>query len=70
MSLILAPTTPSTISIRILQLFQQPELASFSIASCLSIIQLLIIILIILTWISLEKLICKQQYLVFLESFR
>ena len=65
MSLILAPTTPSTLSIRILQLFQQPELASFSIASCLSIIQLLIIILIILTWISLEKLTCKQQYLVF-----
>ncbi len=65
MSLILAPTTPSTTSIRILQLFQQPELASFSIASCLSIIQLLTIVFIILIWISFEKLICKQQHLVF-----
>ena len=65
MSLILAPTTPSTTSIRILQLFQQPELASFSIASCLSIIQLLIIFLMILTWISFEKLIFKQQNFIF-----
>ena len=69
MSLILAPTTPSTISIRILQLFQQPELTSFSIASCLSIIQLLIIIFIILIWISFEKLICNQQYLIFYRYF-
>ena len=67
MSIILAPTTPSTTSIRILQFFQQPELTSFSLAASLSIIQLVSILLIVLFWIIGEKITCNQNFLICLR---
>ena len=61
MSLLLAPSTPSTLSVRILQIFQSSDMDSFFIASNLSLIQLLIIIILLIFWIVLEKII-KQKY--------
>ena len=61
MSLLLAPSTPSTLSVRILQIFQSSDMDSFFIASNLSLIQLLIIIFLLIVWIIFEKIV-KQQY--------
>ena len=57
MSLVLAPTTPSTLSIRILQQFAQPELSSYSLATCLSIFQFFLIFITIAIWLLIEKII-------------
>ena len=57
MSLVLAPTTPSTLSIRILQQFTQPELSSYSLATCLSILQFFLISIIIAIWLLIEKIV-------------
>ena len=57
MSLILAPSTPSTLAIRILQIYQSSDIDSFFIASNLALIQLLIIIILLLFWMILEKIV-------------
>ena len=62
MAFILAPSTPSTISIRIIDLFQTPDLNNLAIASCLSIFQFLLILFIIILWFLIEYF-CKQRYL-------
>ncbi len=62
MAFILAPSTPSTISIRIIDLFQTPDLNNLAIASCLSIFQFLLILLIIALWFFFEYLF-KQNFL-------
>ena len=65
MSLLLAPSTPSTLSVRILQIFQSSDMDSFFIASNLSLIQLLIIIILFIFWIILEKIIKLQYFYIF-----
>tara|TARA_B100000900_G_scaffold404308_1_gene412534 strand:+ start:202 stop:1887 length:1686 start_codon:yes stop_codon:yes gene_type:complete len=64
MSLLLAPSTPSTLSVRILQIFQSSDTESFFLASNLSLIQLLLIFTLFIFWIVLEKII-KQEYFYF-----
>ncbi len=66
MSLLLAPSTPSTLSVRILQIFQSSEIDSFFIASNLSLIQLLIIIFLLIFWIILEKIIKLKYFYIYL----
>ena len=61
MSLLLSPSTPSTLSVRILQVFQSSDIDSFFIASNLSLIQLLIIIILLKVWNFFEKII-KLKY--------
>jgi len=56
MSLLLAPSTPSTLAIRIFQIFQTSEADTIFVASNLALIQFFIIIALILLWIFLEKL--------------
>ncbi len=65
MSLLLAPSTPSTLSVRILQIFQSSDIDSFFIASNLSFIQLLIIIILLLFWVGIEKIIKHKNFYVF-----
>ena len=68
MSLLLAPSTPSTLSVRILQIFQSSDMDAFFIASNLSLIQLLIIIILLIFWIILEKIIkLKYFYILFIK---
>ena len=65
MSLILAPSTPSTLSVRILQIFQSSDMDSFFIASNLSLIQLFIIIILLIVWIFFEKIIKLKFFYIF-----
>ncbi len=68
MALLLAPSTPSTLSVRILQIFQSSDIDSFFIASNLSLIQLFIIIILLIVWIFLEKIIkLKYFYILFIK---
>ena len=68
MSLLLAQSTPSTLSVRILQIFQSSDMDSFFIASNLSLIQLLIIIILLIFWIILEKIFkLKYFYILFIK---
>ena len=68
MSLLLAPSTPSTLSVRILQIFQSSDMDSFFIASNLSLIQLFIIIILFIIWIFLEKITkLKYFYILFIK---
>ena len=68
MSLILAPSTPSTLAIRILQIYQSSDIDSFFIASNLALIQLLIIIILLLFWMILEKIVeHKLFFIVFMK---
>ncbi len=68
MSLLLAPSTPSTLSVRILQIFQSSDMDSFFIASNLSLIQLFIIIISLIVWIFFERIIkLKFFYIFFLK---
>ena len=62
MSLLLAPSTPSTLAIRIFQIYQGSEVDSIFVASNLALIQFCIIIALILFWIFLEKII-KQNFI-------
>ena len=62
MAYILAPSTPSTISIRILDLFQTPDVNNLAIASCLSLFQFLLILVLISIWVLVENF-CKQTFL-------
>ena len=66
MSLLLAPSTPSTLAIRIFQIFQTSEVNSIFIASNLALIQFCIIIALILFWIFLEKIIKQNFFYIFL----
>ncbi|MDC0093023.1 ABC transporter permease subunit [Alphaproteobacteria bacterium] len=66
MSLLLAPSTPSTLAIRIFQIFQNSELESIFVASNLALIQLCIIIALILFWILLERIIKQNFFFIFL----
>ena len=66
MSLLLAPSTPSTLAIRIFQIFQTSEVNSIFIASNLALIQFCIIIVLILLWIFLEKIIKQNFFYIFL----
>ena len=73
MSLLLAPSTPSTLSVRILQIFQSSDIDSFFIASNLSLIQLLIIIILLKVWIFFEKIIklkCFYNFFIKITSFK
>ena len=65
MSLLLAPSTPSTLSVRILQIFQSSDMDSFFIASNLSLIQLFIIIILLIVWIFFEKIIKLKFFYIF-----
>ena len=65
MSLILAPSTPSTLAIRILQIYQSSDIDSFFIASNLALIQLLIIIILLLFWMILEKIVEHKLFFIF-----
>lgn len=65
MSLILAPSTPSTLAIRILQIYQSSDIDSFFIASNLALIQLLIIIILLLSWMILERIIKHKLFFIF-----
>ena len=65
MSLILAPSTPSTLAIRILQIYQSSDIDSFFIASNLALIQLLIIIILLLFWMILEKIVGHKLFFIF-----
>ena len=56
MSYVLAPTTPSTLSIRIIELYQMPDIKNISLASCLSIIQFFLIIGMIGVWLACEMI--------------
>ncbi len=68
MSLLLAPSTPSTLSVRILQIFQSSDMDSFFIASNLSLIQLFIIIILHTIWIFFERIFkLKFFYIVFIK---
>ena len=65
MSLILAPSTPSTLAIRILQIYQSSDIDSFFIASNLALIQLLIIIILLLSWMILEIIVEHKLFFIF-----
>ena len=65
MSLILAPSTPSTLAIRILRIYQSSDIDSFFIASNLALIQLLIIIILLLSWMILEKIVRHKLFFIF-----
>ena len=65
MSLILAPSTPSTLAIRILQIYQSSDIDSFFIASNLALIQLLIIIILLLSWMILERIVEHKLFFIF-----
>ena len=60
MSLLLAPSTPSTLAIRILQYYQSSETDSLFIASNLALIQLFVIVILLLIWLLLEKLVSNK----------
>ena len=62
MSLLLAPSTPSTLAIQILQKYQASETNSLFIASNLALIQLLVIIILILFWVLIEKIVSHKLF--------
>ena len=68
MSLLLAPSTPSTLAIQILQNYQSSEPKSLFIASNLALIQLLVILKLFLIWFLLEKLLSNKYLFTFLVN--
>ena len=68
MSLLLAPSTPSTLAIQILQNYQSSEPTSLFIASNLALIQVLVILILFLTWFLLEKLLINKHLFTFLVN--
>ena len=68
MSFFLAPSTPSTLSIRILELYQKTDLNNISLASCMSLLQFLVIILLIFFW-QLFEIFVKKIKIFFLIIF-
>ena len=67
-SLLLAPSTPSTLAIQILQNYQSSEPKSLFIASNLALIQLLVILKLFLIWFLLEKLLSNKYLFTFLVN--
>lgn len=68
MSLLLAPSTPSTLAIQILQNYQSSEPKSLFIASNLALIQLLVILKLFLIWFLLERLLSNKYLFTFLVN--
>ena len=68
MSLLLAPSTPSTLAIQILQNYQSSEPTSLFIASNLALIQVLVILILFLIWFLLEKLLINKHLFTFLVN--
>ena len=66
MSLLLAPSTPSTLAIRIFQIYQTSAADSIFVASNLALIQFCIIILLVFIWIFVEKIIKQNFFYIFL----
>jgi len=66
MSLLLAPSTPSTLAIRILQYYQSSETESLFIAANLALIQLFVIVILLLMWLLLEKLVSNNFFFTYL----
>jgi putative thiamine transport system permease protein len=66
MAVLLAPSTPSTLSIRILQIYQSVDLDSIFIASSLALLQVFVILILILFWFLLEKIINQKFFFLFL----
>ena len=62
MSLLLAPSTPSTLSIRALKAYQSAEFDSIFIASNLALIQFLVIIVLMVCWVFLEKIVQQKHF--------
>ena len=69
MALILAPTTPSTLSIRILQVYQSFEFDAIFAASSLALVQMLIILIIMLIWNKVEIVFKTQFMFLFIIKF-
>ncbi len=68
MSLLLAPSTPSTLAIQILQNYQSSEPTSLFVASNLALIQVLVILILFLIWFLLEKLLINKHLFTFLVN--
>ena len=68
MSLLLAPSTPSTLAIQILQNYQSSKPTSLFIASNLALIQVLVILILFLIWFLLEKLLINKHLFTFLVN--
>ncbi len=68
MSLLLAPSTPSTLAIQILQTYQSSEPTSLFVASNLALIQVLVILILFLIWFLLEKLLINKHLFTFLVN--
>ncbi len=64
MSYVLTSSTPSTLSIRILELYQSSEIYDFSMACSLALVQLIVIIFLIIFWICLEKLLIRGKFFI------
>ena len=69
MSLLLAPSTPSTLSIRALKAYQSAEFDSIFIASNLALIQLLVIIVLMVCWVFLEKIVQQKHFFLITLNF-
>ena len=69
MALILAPSTPSTLSIRILQIYQSFDFDAIFAASNLALVQILLIIIIMLVWKLIEIVFKTQSIFLFLIRF-
>ena len=69
MALVLSPSTPSTLSIRILQFYQSTETNSIFIASNLALVQVIIIIILMLTWKLIEMIIKHNYFFLFSIKF-
>ena len=68
MSLLLAPSTPPTLAIQILQNYQSSEPTSLFVASNLALIQVLVILILFLIWFLLEKLLINKHLFTFLVN--
>lgn len=66
MAVLLAPSTPSTLSIRILQIYQSVDLDSIFIASSLALVQIFIITILISCWFIIEKIINQKFFFLFI----
>ena len=69
MSLLLAPSTPSTLSIRALKAYQSAEFDSIFIASNLALIQLSVIIVLMVCWVFLEKIVQQKHFFLITLNF-
>ena len=54
MSYFLAPSTPSTLSIRILELYEKTDSINIALVSCMSLLQFIVIVGLIIFWLIVE----------------